>query len=352
MFSHLGEIAKSSTHQTDPYPNDKGPNSPSHCLNAGRSSFPQHMSLRDHWFKIRNEPNALPRHLARRFLFGLFERLGLHITGDHFYEPIPNLRDLEATYDGTPRSIPGHDLSIARFETAHAQRLQAYATEFESAAAKFGYDPTNYFFRGADALSWHSLLREIKPATVVEIGQGVSTRIAIAALEMNAADGAPPATLLSIDPHPRLRDDTLHPEHTKLEQIHQPIQSMPKDDLLARLGPNTVLFVDSSHVHKHGSDVWHLMREIYPGLPSGTLLHIHDIVLPYPWPKEFYTEQKWFWNEQDMLAAFLAFNTAFEIILPVHLVHRDSALVHSTLASILPDFPQADLGYSFYLRRL
>lgn len=310
------------------------------------------MSLRDHWFKIRHEPNALPRHIARRFLFGPLERLGLHIVGDHFYEPIPNLRELEATYDPTPRPIPGHDLSIDRFESAHAERLQTFAPEFETVVQPFGYDPTNYFFRGADALSWFSLLRELKPHTIVEIGQGVSTRIAIAALERNTADGTPSATLLSIDPHPRLRDDTLHPKHTELEQIHHPIQSMPTDDFLARLGPGTVLFVDSTHVHKHGSDVWHLMREIYPRIPPGTILHIHDIVLPYPWPKEFYTEQKWFWNEQDMLAAFLAFNTAFEILLPVHLLHRDSAQVQNTLSQLLPDFPQRDLGYSLYLRRV
>ena len=310
------------------------------------------MSLRDNWFKIRNERNALPRHLARRFLFGPLERLGLHIVGDHFYEPIPNLRELAATYDATPRPIAGHDLSVARFESSHLDRLRRFAPEFEDAVRPFGFDPTNFFFRGADALSWYGLLRELRPKTVVEIGQGVSTRIATAALEQNSSGGSSPSTLVSIDPHPRLREDQLRPERTRLEHIHQPIQDLPAASLLQRLGPGTVLFVDSSHVHKHGSDVWHLMREIYPHLPPGTLLHIHDIVLPYPWPKEFYTQQKWFWNEQDMLEAFLAFNSSFEIVLPVHLLHRDSPTIQKTLSEMLPDFPQRDLGYSFYLRRL
>lgn len=310
------------------------------------------MSLADRWFKIRNERNALQRHIARRFLFDPLERLGFHVLGDHFYEPIPNLRELRETYDPSPRSIAGHDLSIGRFEESHAARLAAFAPEFESAVAPFGFDPTNFFFRGADAVSWYALLRELKPKSVVEIGQGVSTRIAVAALEKNAADGAPSATLASIDPHPRIREDNLQPKHTRLEQIHQPIQSLSVTDLLDRLGPGTVLFVDSSHVYKHGSDVWHLMREVYPRLPQGTLVHIHDITLPYPWPKEFYTEQKWFWNEQDMLEAFLAFNASFEVVLPVHLLHRDSEAVQNAAARALPNFPQRDLGYSFYLRRL
>lgn len=310
------------------------------------------MSLRDNWFKVRNERNALQRHLARRFLFKPLERMGLHVVGDHFYEPIPNLRDLESNYDGSPISIPGHDLTLERFEQPHAERLRKFAPEFVAADAGFGFDPDNFFFRGADAVSWYALIRQLRPRRIVEVGQGASTRVAIAALEKNAEAGASPASVVSIDPHPRLREDNLHPTHTSLEQIHQPIQSVPTPTLLDQLGPDTVLFIDSSHVHKHGSDVWHLMRSIYPQLPSGTILHIHDIVLPYPWPKEFYLDQKWFWNEQDMLEAYLAFNTAFEVLLPVHFLHRDSDAVKKTLEECLPDFPQHDLGYSFYLKRL
>jgi hypothetical protein len=78
---------------------------------------------------------------------------------------------------------------------------------------------------------------------------------------------------------------------------------------------------------------------------------VHDVVLPYPWLKEFYLEQKWFWNEQDMLEAFLAFNAAFEIILPVYWLHRDSAVVKHATEAVVPGLPQRDLGYSFYLRR-
>ena len=119
-------------------------------------------ALKEGLFKARKERNALPRYLARRFLFAPFEKLGLHITGDHFYEPIPNLRELAANYDGSLRPIPGHDLQLAQFEAAHAARIGRYGPEFEEAVKATGFDPTNYYFRGADALSYYCLLREAK----------------------------------------------------------------------------------------------------------------------------------------------------------------------------------------------
>lgn len=308
-------------------------------------------AMKEGLFKARKERNALARYVARRFLFAPLERLGLHVIGDHFYEPIPNLRELAANYDGSPRPIPGHDLQLSRFEAGHSARLKQHGDEFEEAVKAFGFDLTNCYFRGADALSYYCLLRETKPESVVEIGQGSSTRVALAALERNAAETGVAASFVSIDPYTRLLGAELKPARVRFEQIHQPLQEVPVDDLLKRCQGRAMLFVDSSHVYKYGSDVWHLMHQVYPRLPAGCMLHVHDVVLPYPWLKEFYLKQKWFWNEQDMLEGFLAFNTAFEVLLPVYWLHRDSAVVRAATASVVPNLPARDEGYSFYLRR-
>lgn len=309
-------------------------------------------ALKENLFKARNERNALPRYIARRFLFKPLERLGLHVIGDHFYEPIPNLREIEASYDGSPRAMPGHDLRIESFESAHAARISRYGAEFLEAVKGFGFDETNYYFRGADALSYYCLLREMKPVSVVEVGQGSSTRVALAALEKNAQETGTAPAFVSIDPYTRLLGAELRPEYTRFEQLHQPLQDVPVAELMARCEGNALLFVDSSHVYKHGSDVSHLMHQIYPHLPIGCTLHVHDIVLPYPWLKEFYVEQKWFWNEQEMLEAFLAFNSNFEITLPVYWLHRDSKHVREAVSQVAPSLPLRDEGYSFYLRRV
>ncbi len=308
--------------------------------------------LRDGVFKAQNERNALPRFVARRYLFGLLERIGLHVVGDHFYEPIPNVRELKTHYDPSLHVIPGHDLSLGRFEDAQVARLETFGPEFASAASSFGYDDTNYYFRGADAMSWYCLLRDTKPDSVVEVGQGSSTRVALAALEKNAEETGHAPKLLSIDPYTRLLGTELKSSKVQFEQWHEPVQKVDVGEMVTRCGGNAILFVDSSHVHKAGSDVEHLMRHVYPRLPSGCLLHVHDIVLPYPWPLEFYTEQKWFWNEQDMLEAWLAYNEAFQVVLPVFALHRDSEAVRAAMTRVAPSMPRRDEGYSFYLRRV
>jgi len=132
-------------------------------------------ALKEGLFKAKHERNALPRYVARRFLFKPLEWLGLHVVGDHFYEPIPNLRAIGQSYDESARAIPGHDLSVSRFEQDHVARLERYGAEFTEAVRAYGFDETNYYFRGADALSYYCLLRERKPASVVEIGQGSSS---------------------------------------------------------------------------------------------------------------------------------------------------------------------------------
>ena len=70
----------------------------------------------------------------------------------------------------------------------------------------------------------------------------------------------------------------------------------------AALTPGDVLFIDSSHVLMPGSDVDFLLNEIWPRLPAGVLVHIHDIVLPEAYP------DSWAWrgyNEQNALASRL-----------------------------------------------
>jgi hypothetical protein len=68
------------------------------------------------------------------------------------------------------------------------------------------------------------------------------------------------------------------------------------------LGPGDILFIDSSHILMPGTDVDFLFNRILPALPTGVLLHIHDIFLPDDYPAE------WEWrgyNEQLGVAALL-----------------------------------------------
>ena len=81
-----------------------------------------------------------------------------------------------------------------------------------------------------------------------------------------------------------------------------------------QLEENDILFVDSSHVSKVGSDVNYEILEILPRLKPGVLVHLHDIFLPFEYPKRWIKELNIFWNEQYLFHAFMAFNCEFQVV--------------------------------------
>ncbi len=305
------------------------------------------MALRERLFKAFHERNALQRHLARRVLFGFCQRLGLHVTGDHFYEIVPNTRLVAANYSAAPRALPGIDWRLRDGEARVLRLLEAYGAEYLAASERFGFREKNHYFRGLDALLLYLNVRELKPGKIIEIGQGMSTRLILAALERNVQQTGQSTLLISIDPYARVAPPGV-PELISLQIIQRPVQEVPMDPLLPGCG---LLFVDSSHVHKFGSDVaWEFAR-LYPLLPPNTLLHLHDIFSPYDYPLEWIVKEKRFWNEQYVLEAFLTFNAAFEVELPVHLLARQSPAVLEAVRR-LPLDPRFEFsGSSFYLRR-
>jgi len=76
-----------------------------------------------------------------------------------------------------------------------------------------------------------------------------------------------------------------------------------------------MLFVDSSHVSKAGSDLNHILFNILPRLNEGVILHFHDIFYPFEYPKTWVCGDSWHsWHEAYLLKAFLMYNNSFEII--------------------------------------
>jgi hypothetical protein len=93
--------------------------------------------------------------------------------------------------------------------------------------------------------------------------------------------------------------------------IEKRVQEVPLATFAA-LGENDVLFIDSSHVSKIGSDVNRLYFDVLPALAPGVLIHIHDVAGNLEYPPEWFEEGR-AWNEQYLLRAFLMNNTAYRI---------------------------------------
>jgi len=97
------------------------------------------------------------------------------------------------------------------------------------------------------------------------------------------------------------------------ELIESQVQDVPLSTF-ERLQSGDILFIDSSHVSKTGSDVNTIYFDIIPRLKRGVLIHIHDIFLPADYPKEWVIDEKRCWNEQYLLRALLMFSHAFEVV--------------------------------------
>ena len=84
--------------------------------------------------------------------------------------------------------------------------------------------------------------------------------------------------------------------------------------IFAELDAGDVLFLDSSHVAKTGSDVNHLCFEVLPRLRQGVRVHFHDIFLPADYPRQWVLNENRSWNEQYVVRALLMFNSAFRVL--------------------------------------
>ena len=267
--------------------------------------------------KARQEPAAVQRWLSRK-VFPTLQAAGFHVTGNHFYEPVPDTREVAAAYDDGPREL-GIDFGLEAAEEYALSLAAEYGADARADLGRFGYAEPNHLFFGVDALLLYGHLRHTRPARVVEIGRGFSTIVAVAALERNAADGAA-ATLVSIDPFDR-QPLAREPERTRLEVVRSTLQDADPR-VFTSLGDGDLLFVDSSHVHKFGSDVAYQFEQVYPRLHEGVTVHVHDVFSPYHYPLKWYTRQRRFWNEQHYVETMLRWGADLRVVLPVHALVR------------------------------
>ncbi len=115
------------------------------------------------------------------------------------------------------------------------------------------------------------------------------------------------------------------------------------------LSDNDVLFIDSSHIAKTGSDVLHLFLRVLPGIPRGVWVHIHDIFLPYEYPKHW-VEQLLYWNEQYLLAALLANTAKYEVVAGNYFLSRAGIADFQRVG--LPEKGALPGGTSFWMRAM
>lgn len=284
-------------------------------------------------FRLRNRPD-------------ITDRWGYHVRAIHYYEPIPDVRQITPVMLERPRVSPAIDFRVEgqkallqRLGTTYGREL----AELSSKPAPAGFDFSNTWFAGLDAAAYYGLIRDLKPTLVMEIGSGFSTQIASHAMQRNVDDGKT-GKLLCVEPFPEAR---LTASGAKFDLVNAKVQDLPLE-FFDQLQANDILLIDSSHVATVGSDVCFEFLDIMPRLKPGVWVHVHDIFFPSDYPADWVIEHRLAFNEQYILESFLAFNSIFTVQLANSWMWR---LEHETSRLLFDGSGTGAPPASFWMRR-
>ena len=251
----------------------------------------------------------------------------------HFYSPVVDSRELRAreakVWPERP-TVTGIDFNDAYHRQVLEEFFPAYYGDFAYPAKPdgqpLGFYVDNDQFGWLDCRALFVLLRAWRPKRFVEVGSGFSTLL-VADVNRRFLGGA--MKICCIEPYPRpfLRSPALGIE----QLIARKVQEVDLG-LFSELEAGDVLFVDSSHVAKTGSDVNHLCFEVLPRLRRGVRIHFHDIFLPADYPKQWVLEDNRGWNEQYLVRALLMYSTHFKVLFgSSHAFHAHAEALRSAL---------------------
>lgn len=198
----------------------------------------------------------------------------------------------------------------------------------------------NGWLPALDGAAIYALIRRRSPALYLEIGSGSSTKFAARARR----DGRLQTRIVSIDPEPRAEVDAL------CDRVVRTPLEMADIAVFHELSEGDVLFFDGSHRTFMNSDATVFFLEVLPALPGGVLVGVHDIFLPYDYPREFANR---YYSEQYLLAAhLLAGNPALEPVLAAYYASRQPGL-RSIVEPVWSDLGPGAIethGSAFWLR--
>jgi predicted O-methyltransferase YrrM len=269
----------------------------------------------------------MPTMIKRTFRF--WQSLGIHVVRNHYYQPVPDTRTLKDDLWIVPAEMPGIDFRdreqlalLSRFKEKYGREYKAFPRAATSSASD--YYVYNGRYESVDGEILYCMVREYKPKLMLEFGAGFSTLAAAQAFRRNTEeDKSYRYEFISVDPEP---DAVIKKQIQGVTRLEKGLAQETPLSRFSELEANDILFVDSSHVLKIGSDVHYLFLQVLPRLKPGVIIHIHDIFLPAEYPKDWVMGHLRFYNEQYLLQAFLTNNSAFEILWAgsyMHLNHPD-----------------------------
>jgi predicted O-methyltransferase YrrM len=232
----------------------------------------------------------------------------------HYYSPIPSKEEVLAYLESSKKNVK-EVLDVNLNKEFQREILEAFQTYYQELpfVEEPNQDSRYYFsqpwFCYADAIFLYCFLRHINPKRVIEVGSGFSSAVMLDTVDKFLSQ-KPEITF--IEPYPERLKSILKPkDYENCQILESRVQEVPLS-VFGSLCAGDLLFIDSSHVVKSGSDLQFLMFEVLPRLPVGVFVHFHDIFYPFEYPDEWVLEGR-YWNENYFLRAFLAYNNQWDI---------------------------------------
>jgi Methyltransferase domain len=264
------------------------------------------------------------------FVFG--QRCGWDILPRHFYSSIPEIHALQHSEQWRqPSSMPGVagadiESQLAFFQTCCApltERMKqggihAFACH-ENGAVGYGPAEADFLF---------CFITTHRPQKIVQVGCGVSTAVILLA----AKEAGYQPQIVCIEPYPTAYLSRLA-EQKFIHLIPKPAQEVDLD-VFTNLAAGDLLFIDSSHTVRPGSEVNRIILEVLPRMPSGCFVHFHDIHFPYDYPARLLTNL-FFPVESTLLHAYLIDNRRYSIAVSLSMLHHACP---QQMQSLLPHY--------------
>ena len=265
-------------------------------------------------------------------------RAGLQVVPKNYYSPIPDLDALSPAVFDRRSDLRGIHFDLDEQLAWIEENLAAAMREFSAPAD--AVDNASYGRVGADLL--HGVVRGLKPRRIVELGSGHSTLFMAAAAERNRADGVD-TELRTFDPFPTVAQPGL-PGLASLEPVRA--QDVPLE-VFTGLAAGDVLFVDTTHTVKVDSDVNRIVLDVLPALAPEVLVHVHDIFLPYEYPRHWHEDSGFHWAEQYLLQAYLAGNPGVQVLAATYALCRERP---DAIARLAPTWQPGAEASAFWFR--
>jgi predicted O-methyltransferase YrrM len=257
----------------------------------------------------------------------------------HFFSPVVDPDTVRPYYEASmavqPEDIGGIDFRLGAMKAFWLQNQEFIR------ATPFGEAPTpgnRYSSQGGpypigDAITLRAMIGHYKPKKIIEIGSGFSTACMLDAAEHA---GLKDLHITCIDPDfTRLRSLLKPGDEERLELHERVVQGMPLEPF-SKLQANDILFIDSTHVLKTGSDVHYELFYILPLLKPGVIVHFHDCRFPLEYSPKQVFEKNYSWNEVYAVRALLMYSNRFRVVFHNSLFcQREEELVRETIPACL-----------------